>query len=369
MAGIIACLRRETMQLNIQENELEQPKRRVIRSGIAGNYEVVLEMIRVTRNTVAHDLSIERLAKQIITDKRLDSYSSVGKQLTAIYKFVKANVVYIQDVAGLVESIKSARVTLSDGYGDCDDLSNTIASLVGCLGFENVYFAMARYSDEIDSFEHIYPVVYAKGERIPMDATLPNGKLGEEIPTTHIQEIPIFQEVKGLDGISGLFNNIRYQSKKLGRVAIETMPAVAEHLPLGFVASRAFSTGAQLLKQSASGDLSLNALGSRINQKLDAIIVALIRSQMALDLARSEALQYVSQLGTVQDRGNAEVYAVVKRSVQAKYEFINNFADFAKVHNIRVVELNPTAMLTAGVIGAGIGGYALYRLYQESKRS
>lgn len=358
------------MELLTQENSTGPLSRSFIRDGVPGNYDVIYEMIRIIRNSVYYDIQIERIAKDQLQNHGLNSYSSARAQLGVIYRFVKANVAYIQDKAGLVESIKSARVTLADGYGDCDDLTNTIATLVGCLGFEDVRLAMARYFETDTAFVHVYPVVYAEGERFALDATLPNGKIGDEVNALEVKEIPVFTDVPGLDGISGLFNNARHYSKQVAKATVETLPAIATYLPLGFVASQALATGAQLLnKTGINTELSLNATASKINKELDKTIVALVRSQIALDLAKSYALQVSSQLSAVKvGREDQELYNTVKQSISTRLQFINNFEAFAAEHDITVVFLNPSLILAAGIAGAGFGAYALIQLIRKNKR-
>lgn len=358
-----------SMELDTQENLTGPLSRSFVRDGVPGNYEIVFEMVRVIRNAVDYDIGLKHLAASLIANKHLNSYSTPLDQLTAIYNFVQSNVEYIQDGAGLIENIKSARVTISDSYGDCDDLTDTVASLVGCLGFEDVRIALAKYSTTDTSFVHVYPVVYINGQRIPMDASLPKPyKIGDEVTAIEIKEIPVFENVQGLDGISGLFNNLKYHGKRLGKTAIETIPTAAEFLPLGFVSGHAFATGARLLNHSISGEMSLNAVGSKINQELDKIIVCLIRSQIAIDMAKSYALQVSSQLSAVSNgRDNRKVYDAVKGSIQTRLEFINSFETFAKENHIPVVKLNPTAMLAAGVAGAGVGVYVLYKVWKDRR--
>lgn len=342
--------------------------RRFIRQGIAGNYDIVFEMIRVIRDSVYNDAALDNFVVGLLRGEKLDSYSNPLEQLDTIYKFVKLNVAYINDPAGLVESVKSARVTLADGYGDCDDLTNTVATLAGVIGFENVKIALAKYNNEA-TFSHVYPVVYtADGQRVAMDVSLPNGKLGDEIRATEVKEISVFDNVQGLDGVSGLYNNARYHTKKLARAAIETIPVAAGYLPLGFFSSEALATGAQLINKSGSSELSLNATASKINQQLDKIIISLIRSQMSLDMAKSNALQLASQLSAVKDRKmNLETYNIIKASIQSRLEFINNFEAYAKANDIKVVSLNATAMLALGVGAAGFGAYSLIKRYYNKR--
>lgn len=353
------------MQVVTQEKENKgYASRHFIRQGIAGNYEIIFEMVRIIRDSVYNDIALRNLAANLLKDAKLDSYSKPFDQLDVIYKFVRLNVAYINDQAGLIESIKSARVTLADGYGDCDDLTNTVATLAGMVGFENVKIAIAKYNNE-STFSHVYPVIYTTdGQRIPADASLPNGKLGDEIQASEVKEISVFENVQGLDGASGLFNNARYHTRKLARAAIETIPVAAGYLPLGFFSSEALATGAQLINKSGTSELSLNATASKINRELDRLIIGLLRSQISLDMAKSNALQVASQLSAVKDRKvNRETYAIIKTSIQSRLDFINNFERYAKENGIAVVQLNGTAMLVLGIGAAGFGAYSLVKKY------
>lgn len=357
------------MEVTLQENSTGPLSRLFVRDGVAGNHEIIFEMIRMIRNSVNYDLGLKKLTADLLVNKKLDSYSPAEKQLNAIYVFVKSNVKYIQDQAGLIESIKSARVTLADGYGDCDDLTNTVAAMVGCIGFEDVKIAMAKYLPTDTSFVHVYPVVYVDGKRFVMDATLPNGELGAEVKSSEVKEISIFADVEGLDGVSGLFNNIKYNSKKVGKAVIEGMPIAADFLPLGFISGQAFATGARMINASTTKELSINAVGSKINGELDKIIIDLMNSRTSIDLAQSQAAQIAAQLSTIKNgRDNPEIYEAVKESIAYRVRFINNFEAVAALNGIPVVRLNPAAMLTTGLVGAGIGGYILYKVWKERKQ-
>src|SRR4051812_9996131 len=91
-------------------------RRKYVRDGVAGNLQVVHQMIRTVRHSVDFDKGIEGVAKNLLINNHLDSYSTAKDQCEAIYNFVKQNVAYIEDIAGRVESIKTARQTLSDGF-------------------------------------------------------------------------------------------------------------------------------------------------------------------------------------------------------------------------------------------------------------
>lgn len=352
----------------IQQNGKRPLYRKLVRDGIAGNYDVIFEMVRMVRASVDYDLGIEAVAKTILTNNNLDSNSDPRDQLKAVFNFVVANVKYIQDLSGHIESLKDARATLRDGWGDCDDQTILNATLLGCLGFENVKIAMAKYAKDEDTFAHVYCVCYVGDERYVLDTTLPTARFDREIKTTETKEIPVFQDIKGFDGFGGAYNHARHHARKLARFTVRAIPSAVNVLPLGFLAGGALATGASLVDNATMQSLSLSATASNINAELDKIISDLLFSRIAYDLAKTQALQLAAQLAAVEINSNdAYVFDVVRTSIKNKLEFINKFPAYAQTNNIKLVYLDSTKMLCAGLILAAGTGYVLYRGYKNSR--
>jgi hypothetical protein len=340
-----------------------------IRDGVAGNYDIVYQMARIVRKDVTYDKGLERAAKQVELNAGLDEYSDASARLAAIFHLVRSHVKYVADIAGKVESLKNARQTLSDGYGDCDDLTVLLCTLAGLLGFEEVFIALAKYGKSEASFSHVYAVVYKDKKRYVMDASLPDAKFNEEIKPFEVREIDVFGDISGLDGVSGIYNNAKHYGKQTFKTAVGFVPLVADQLPLGFVASRAFSTGSEMLGQIGNEKLSINATASLINKKLDSIIQRLLSSSIAFDSAKAEALQITSQLGAVEySKIPSADYDTIKTSIKNKLVFIRNFEDYAKEHNIKVIHLNAHLMLAAGLALTGGIGYTVYQNYKNKRR-
>lgn len=355
-------------EVTIQGNTTRPLYRKLVRDGVAGNYEVVYEMIRLIRNGVDYDKGVESQAKAVLINNNLNSLSSAQDQLEAVFSFVRANVTYIQDIAGRTESLKSARQTLSDGYGDCDDQTILNATLLGCLGFESVKIAMAKYSKDADSFGHVYCVVYVNGKRFVLDTTLPNAELNKEVKAAEVREIGVFENVQGLDGFSGIYNNTRYHARRAARTVVRTLPSATNFLPLGFIAGNALATGASLIEKSAGDTLSLSNTATQINEQLDKIILDLLQSRIAYDLAKSYALQLAAQLMAVEvTRQDHYAFEVVSKSVKSKLEFISNFKQYAEVNNIRLVHLDSSKMLYAGLALALGTGYIAYQQFYKKR--
>lgn len=342
--------------------------RTFVRDGIAGNYEVVYAMIRMIRYSVNYDRGFEAFAKNLLISNRQDGYSATADKLTRVYDFVKLNVKYIQDIAGRIESLKDARATLSDGFGDCDDHTVLVATILGCLGFEDVRIALAKYSQTDTSFAHVYCVCYQDGKRFVLDTTLPNGQLNKEIKAAEIKEIGVFSQVAGLDGFSGLYTGARYAGRKIAQAAIQLGPQIVGQLPLGFVAGKAFETGAQMIGSGVndSNSLSFNAIVSKVNKNLDSLFLSLCHSRISLEVAQAQALQYVSQLSAVEyKRVSPEDYTTLKESVKIKLDRIKNFTEYATANNIPVIHLHPQMMLASGVALTGLVAWFFWSNYKR----
>lgn len=349
----------------------------LIRDGIAGNMSVIFAMVRMIRNSVKYDKGLELFAKgkakrEFSSKTTLfgrEGYNShIGTKLAfnTIFNYVKRNIEYTLDQAGAVESIKAASVTLSDGFGDCDDQTILIASLLGVLGFEDVRIAMARYSDNDASFSHVYAVCYSQGKRYVFDTTLPNAQLNSEVQPFEVKEIPVFAALEGLDGFSGLFGNAMHYAKTGLRKGLTVIPDAAGVLPIGFAPATALSVGAGLFKARSGETLSLPATASKINRQLDEVIKQLLASHIAYDSAKAYALQVAAQLSAVEiTAGDRRNYEIVKRSIQDKLQFINNFEEFARVNGIPCVYLDSRMILLAALGLTAFSGYAIYKQFKK----
>lgn len=356
-------------EVTIQQTGERPLYRKFVRDGVPGNYDVIFEMIRLVRNSVDYDKGIETVVKNLIKDHGLNSYSDTDTLFETLFNFVKSNVVYIQDIAGRIESLKDARQTLSDGWGDCDDHAVLNATLLGCIGVEDVKIAMARYNPTDTNFVHVYCVAYAHGKRWVFDTTLPDAALNNEVKAYEVKELPCFEDIKGLDGFSGAYYNIRSRAKRFTHHAIKMIPSAVNVLPLGFVAGNALATGANMIENSVNDVASLPAIASSINVELDKIVLDLLGSRIAYDLAKTQAVQLAAQLAAA-DVTEKDHYTlrVVGASIKQKLDFIKNFPAYATEHNIKIVYLDSTMMLGAGVILAAGTGYLVYKEFIRGKR-
>lgn len=95
----------------------------------------------------------------------------------SLYYFVKENFQYINDPPD--EFVKTAKETLRNGGGDCDDLSVLLANLIESIGVETRFVFVSG---------HVYIEAYlpdalnkykSSGQWVPMDSTCEYCKFGE----------------------------------------------------------------------------------------------------------------------------------------------------------------------------------------------
>ena len=89
------------------------------------------------------------------TIARNEPTNDVDRQAHAIYDWVKASTRFISSGVG-VEVIQDPWYTLQNGFGDCDDFSVLICSLLGSIGIPTRLITVATDPDTAN-FSHIYP--------------------------------------------------------------------------------------------------------------------------------------------------------------------------------------------------------------------
>lgn len=327
--------------------------RSLVRDGVKGNYDVVFAMITLTRQTVRYNKAFQNLVNNILIENNLDAYSDVSAKFNAIVGYVQKHVSYTQDIAGRVESIKSANITLSDGYGDCDDLSILFASMLGVLGYE-AKFVLANYKATDTQFSHIYVECYIENKRFVFDGAIPNYKLNDEIKPYSTKSFNIFSQ-NDTDTLSGIIKKFSLGLTNIYKNSLNAIPTLAGFMPLGFLTGTALVTGANLASSGLNDNLSANELGSKINQQLDAIILGLVNKTIAYDWAKVSAKQIASQLSTIDT--NKENFTIIRNSIKNKLLFIENFS---KANNYDIT-LNHKGMLLAGLTITSFIGYKIYK--------
>ena len=126
-----------------------------------------MEMISVTADTLDErmdylideiefgmkDKDIQYLTSRILHEYNVGNRDWYG-QAEAIFNWVRENIMYVRDPAGIEQFRKPIR-TVQQGMGDCDDMSILICAMLSSIGHILVLRVIGVESDEP---EHIYPL-------------------------------------------------------------------------------------------------------------------------------------------------------------------------------------------------------------------
>jgi len=119
-------------------------------------------------------------------------------EVKALYEWVKSHFHYVNDPTNL-EFIKAFDVmeqaVSHNGvfFGDCDDGSVYLASLLASVGYPVRFVIMSPLKGEGDDFKHIYLKTYLRrrDQWINLDVTAKGRPFGWSAPNRRIREFPV----------------------------------------------------------------------------------------------------------------------------------------------------------------------------------
>lgn len=185
-------LRVEEARPILRIGQTDNSRLRWLSKGKPGSLQTAAEMAALVRKAAVHDEGLHKFAAQILINNRLDSHSDPNDVIDALFRYCQ-QLKYIHDPAGSFDSIQTARQTIKNGFGDCDDLSVLLATLLALVGFRP-RFVLARYRDDSAGYDHIYlDTIGARNERVALDPSTRTQGIGWESPKA-IERIayPIF---------------------------------------------------------------------------------------------------------------------------------------------------------------------------------
>lgn len=141
-----------------------------LHKGKQGSLQTAAQMARLVREDTVRDQELQRFAAQILINNHLDSHAHKRDIVGVIFAYVK-QIKYIHDPAGSFDAVQSARQTIEKGFGDCDDLSVLLATLLAQVGLQP-RFVLARYKPNSKGYDHVYVDVVLpenEGGRIALD--------------------------------------------------------------------------------------------------------------------------------------------------------------------------------------------------------
>ena len=176
---------------------LPSETRRPLLKGLRGNYQTVDLIKKIAHKRKSHPM-IRKLAENIIKEYRTNSQDFMNEAY-AIGDWVKLNLPYAKDPKG-VESLKDPLTMIDqlqrgEMYGDCDDMSLLIATLLLSIGHQP-YLCIVRYKGVKRGFQHIYVCTYEKNhhqkrERLVLDAIVKDRHTGWEVDHILKKEIKV----------------------------------------------------------------------------------------------------------------------------------------------------------------------------------
>jgi len=136
-----------------------------IPDGKAGIKQTLYIMRDVTRQA-KHDFRIRQLAGDLT--RHLGSKNWMA-EVKVLHAFVRDRIRYVRDIRN-VETIQTPDKTLEFGYGDCDDKSTLLASLLEVIGHP-VRFAAVGFKP--GDFSHVYVETLIGNKWYPLETTEP----------------------------------------------------------------------------------------------------------------------------------------------------------------------------------------------------
>lgn len=165
-----------------------------LHKGKQGSLQTAAQMARLVREDTVRDTELQRFAAQLLINNGLDSHSPKRDIIAAIFAYVK-QIKYIHDPAGSFDHIQSARKTIEKGFGDCDDLSVLLATLLAQVGL-TPRFVLARYKAGSKGYDHVYVDVdlpLDQGGRVALDPSSARRGAGwESLQSIERLTYPIF---------------------------------------------------------------------------------------------------------------------------------------------------------------------------------
>lgn len=106
-----------------------------IRNGVAGTSDTLDLMTKLIERGKS-DPVIRVFTADMLNHAGIGGGNSKNRmaEIATIFNFVREKIRYVWDVEG-VETLQTPRFTLQHGYGDCDDKTTLVGSMLGSVGY------------------------------------------------------------------------------------------------------------------------------------------------------------------------------------------------------------------------------------------
>jgi hypothetical protein len=156
--------------------------RPAVLSGLAAGLPGVRQTLKTMAKLVKQyktDSGCREVAQQVT--RGLPSYDTVG-EITALHGFCRDQIRYVQDVEG-VETLQTPPYTLEMASGDCDDKSILLNTLLACVGYQTLFFAVGVNGG---FYSHVLSGVRVGTRTIPLETIVPGAPVGWMPPDTDL---------------------------------------------------------------------------------------------------------------------------------------------------------------------------------------
>ncbi len=113
------------------------------------------------------NLQIRNLAGSLVQGLKQKDFNG---EIRILHGYVRDSIRYLRDIRG-VETIQTPTVTLQNGFGDCDDKTTLLASLLESIGHPTRLVAVGFQNPDL--YQHVYVETRSgnKLQWIPLETT------------------------------------------------------------------------------------------------------------------------------------------------------------------------------------------------------
>jgi len=137
-----------------------------IPDGVAGTRATLLIMRDVARQG-KRSAPIRLTAAQLINHINSGNTKNWHNEIKILHRFVRDRIRYVKDIKG-VETIQTPDKTLEFGYGDCDDKSTLLATLLEVIGHPARFVAVGF---QPNNYSHVYVETLLGNKWIALETT------------------------------------------------------------------------------------------------------------------------------------------------------------------------------------------------------
>lgn len=158
-----------------------------ISDGPRGTRQTLRLMAQLVREATRNTPAIRNRAADLVAFVPGQGFR---EQARLLFQFVRDQIRYLGDVNG-VETIQAPDVTLSLGYGDCDDKATLLAALLESIGHPARFVAVGFGAP--GEFDHVFLETKIGSDWIPMETTVDDAPMGwavtdEQTPNARMRE-------------------------------------------------------------------------------------------------------------------------------------------------------------------------------------